>query len=77
MAGAIFQMNLSCSNLIFPLIGGGLYDLFGGKTKSVEQEFEAFRTTMLILVVIQVIVFTIDLYFNQSYKIYCKREEIK
>lgn len=30
MASALFQMNLSVSNLIFPLVGGGLYDLYGG-----------------------------------------------
>lgn len=32
MASALYQMNLSISNLIFPLVGGGLYDLYGGKS---------------------------------------------
>jgi hypothetical protein len=32
MAGALFQMNMSMSNLTFPLMGGGLYDMYGGNT---------------------------------------------
>ena len=57
-------MTLSASNLLFPSFGGIIYTLFGGGEDDKAGEEEAFRCTMLVLVFIQILMFTIDMLFN-------------
>lgn len=57
-------MTLSVSNLLFPTIGGILYEIFGGQSKDVSVEMQAFRLTMLTLVVMQILMFAFDLVLN-------------
>jgi hypothetical protein len=51
MASALLQMTLAASNLLFPSIGGLLYQLFGGESDQKEEEKQAFRLTMMTLVI--------------------------
>lgn len=55
---------------MFPVVGGALYDIYGGNTTTIKDEFSAFRSTMLTLVVIQILVFASDLAVNKGWKIW-------
>lgn len=57
MASALFIMSMGCGSLIGPLLGGSVYDGFGGNVDLVgsptqdmiDEEREAFRRTMIVL----------------------------
>ena len=57
MASALFIMSMGCGSLVGPLLGGSVYDNFGGNVNlsgspskdMIDEEREAFRRAMICL----------------------------
>ncbi|CAK80851.1 unnamed protein product (macronuclear) [Paramecium tetraurelia] len=76
MASALFIMSMGCGSLVGPLLGGSVYDGFGGNVnltgsppqELIDQEREAFRGAMICLGLWQLTAATLFFFFGDGYK---------
>jgi len=74
MASALFIMSMGFGSLLGPLLGGSVYDAFGGNVNSkenpalAEEEKTAFRKSLICLGVWQLFAGVMFFFFGDGYK---------